>query len=1209
MRLKQLELQGYKTFASRTEFLIEDGITAIVGPNGSGKSNIADAIRWVLGEQSYSVLRARRTEDMIFSGSERRARQGMARVTLTLDNTSGWLPIEFGEVTIERRAYRSNENEYYLNGSRVRLRDITELLGQSGLGRRTYTVIGQGLVDRALSLGPAERRALFEEAAGIAVYQDKRTDVLRKLEQTQQNIVRVNDVVNEIVPRLRHLEREAGRAQEQKKIAARLDELLRVWYGYRWREGTQALRLARTVAHHRQKSLQAVQADMDAVTQETVELRKRQEALRASLSQWHRESSALHAQAEALQRDMAVGEERARLLRAQREELLAELVPPQINRRDQAARVEAAQAELARVQTEVTERQAAAAATRRRLDALQAERQALLSFLTATRDRAFGLATDLADRNNRRAQIEERQAEIAQERALHGEKLTHLQAELSVAETAQTELQEQLTHLEAESAALQTRRTDQETHLARIEARCQALQAQLAETRQEETRLRDRHDLLARMREEGEGLYAGVRTVLRAARSGGGTALRGIVGALVSLIDVPAGLERAIEAALGARLQNVVVETWDDAVAAIEYLKRERGGRATFLPLDTLRPRQPLPTAAVTGIEGVVGLASDLVAFEARLRPAVDLALGQTLVVQDVTAARRAFNRLTGSFQIVTRAGEVLRSDGAVTGGAYQAARDDGLLAREREWRDLPARLAALAGRVEALARDLTAAQEDERAVEASLSEMQAQAGQRTARRAVLIGSLAERDREAGRLAQEIEWLQGLIRQATAEAETLQARDRNLEAEQQAISQEQARFREQIAARQKKLDELSTDRLLAELNRLQTALAVAQQTQAGQEAILDSHRATLAQLDAQLQARQSRIEALAQQADEVSAHLVDLTERHRAISGELAEVQAHIAPAENEIADLEARRAELDDREADLRQRLRQYEARYNQAVLEVTRREEEMAALKRQIEDELGLVEVEMDEGLRGQPPLPLHPIVSTLPTVEKLPEGLEEEMRHLRAQMRRLGAVNPNAPAEYAEQLERHTFLVSQAQDLQQAAAQLREVIAELDALMEKAFRETFDAVAGAFTGYFTRLFGGGTARLVLTEPNNVMESGVEIVARPPGKRVRGLALLSGGERALTATALIFAILQVNPPPFSVLDEVDAMLDEANVGRFVELLREQAQLNQFIVITHNRATMKAANVLYGVTMGDDSISRVYSKRLEDEESPDDGA
>jgi chromosome segregation protein len=276
--------------------------------------------------------------------------------------------------------------------------------------------------------------------------------------------------------------------------------------------------------------------------------------------------------------------------------------------------------------------------------------------------------------------------------------------------------------------------------------------------------------------------------------------------------------------------------------------------------------------------------------------------------------------------------------------------------------------------------------------------------------------------------------------------------------------------------------------------------------------------------------------------------------------------------------------------------------------MLEVTRRQEEMAALKRQIEDGLGLVEVEMGEGLWGQPPLPLRPIVSTLPAVEELPEGLEEEMRHLRAQLRRLGAVNPNAPAEYAEQLERHTFLVSQAEDLQQAAAQLREVIAELDRLMEKTFRETFDAVAEAFSGYFARLFGGGSARLVLTDPDNTMESGVEIIARPPGRRVQGLALLSGGERALTATALIFAILKVNPPPFSVLDEVDAMLDEVNVGRFVELLREQAQVSQFIVITHNRATMEAANALYGVTMGDDSVSRVYSKKLEDDESLDKG-
>lgn len=1212
MRLKQLDLQGYKTFASKTELVFEDGITAIVGPNGSGKSNIADAIRWVLGEQSYRVLRARRTEDMIFSGSERRARQGMARATLTLDNANAWLPIEFSEVTVERRAYRSGENEYYLNGNRVRLRDITELLGESGLGRRTYTVIGQGLVDRALSLGPAERRALFEEAAGISVYQGKRADALRKLERTQQNIVRVNDIVNEIAPRLHHLERQAARAQEQKKIAARLDELLRTWYGSRWREGTQTLRLARTIARHRQKSLQALQAELDVVAQDMAGVRARQGELRALSSQWHRQSSALHTRAETLQREMAVGEERARLLRAQGEELLAELVPLQANRQEQAARVEDAQAELVRVQTEVADYQATMAAARSRLDTHQTERRALLSSLTAARDRAFVLATDLADRDNRRVQIEERQAEVAREQDSLREKLARLQADLTTAEATQADLQDQLARLGAEAAALQARRADKEARLAQTETRRQDLLNKLATGRQEEARLRDRHDLLARMREEGEGFYAGVRAVLRAARSDSPAALKGIAGVLASLIDVPAGLERAIEAALGARLQNVVVETWDDAVAAIEHLKKARGGQATFLPLDTLRPRQPLSAADVAGMEGLTGLASELVAFEARFRPAVELALGNTLVVEDITAAvrlsahdkaRRAFDRLAGGFQIVTRAGEVIRSDGAVTGGTHHAARDGSLLAREREWRDLPAQLSALASQIEALARDLAAVEEGKHSIEASLSQVQAQADGLVARQAALVESLAERDGEAGRLAQEIRWLEGLIRQATTEVASLQARHRNLDTERETTLRERTEVQEQIVALQKALDALEADDLLAEVSRLQTALAVAKQAQASQETILKSHQSTLEQLEAQVGGRQNRAEALAREAGQVSGRLADLARRHQAVSGELAGVQARIAPAEEEITNLDARRGDLEVQEADLRQRLRQYEARHNQAVLEVTRHQEEMAALKRQIEDELGLVEVEMEEGLQGQPPLPLRPIVSTLPAVEELPEGLEEEMRHLRAQLRRLGSVNPNAPAEFAEQMERHTFLLTQAEDLQQAATQLRKVIAELDTLMEKAFRETFDAIATAFAGYFTRLFDGGTAHLVLTDPEDAMESGVEIIARPPGKRTQGLALLSGGERALTATALIFAILKTNPPPFCILDEVDAMLDEANVGRFVELLQEQVQLNQFIVITHNRATIKAANVLYGVTMGDDSVSRVYSKKLKPED------
>ena len=1196
MRLERLELLGYKTFASKTDLAFEDGITAIVGPNGSGKSNVADAIRWVLGEQSYSSLRAKRTEDMIFSGSENRARLGMARATLTLDNSSGWLPIDFSKVTVERRAYRSGENEYYLNGSRVRLRDINELLGQSGLGRRTYTVISQGLVDRALSLGAAERRALFEEAAGITVYQEKRKDALRKLERTQKNIVRVNDIINEIAPRLRRLERQAERAEEQKKISDRLDDLLRIWYSYRWREGTLALSQARSVARHRKKSLKNIQDKLDTVTQEMAKLRARQSELRASLRQWHRQSSELHEQAETLEREIAVSKERVRLLRAQHEELLTELAPMQTNRQEQAARVEEARAELIRIEAGADEQRAAIAAAREQLEDLQTERKKILSLVTAARDRDFALSTDLADRSNRRAQIEERRAEIASEQKTHREKLGHLQADLAAAEAIQSDLQEQLTVIESEIVTLRTRCADQESAQAQAQARRQDLQEKLAALGHKKARLQDRYDLLTRMREEGEGFYAGVRNVLRPARPG-------VIGALAHLIDVPPGLERALEAALGARLQNIVVETWNNAVAAIDYLEKGNKGQATFLPLDTLRPPKSLRLAAVAEMPGVIGLASELVSFEARLRPAVELALGQTLVVQDIAAARRAFESLSGGFQIVTREGEILRSSGAVTGGRRHRDRSGGLLAREREWRDLPQQLATLSGQIEALNRDLEAVKEKERAIEASLSQMQSLAQELDDRQTVLDKSLAEQDKAAGRLAQEIEWLTELVGQTGSEMETLQSRKQKLETEHKLILEEQSEIQERIALLQERLEELSAEELLGKVNSLQTDLAVTEQTRAGQEAILKSHQSTLRQLEARIEGRQNRADTLSRDADGASKRLVKLAERRRSIAEELTGVQELIAPAEKDISGIETRREELENQADALRQRLRQYETRHNQAFLEVTRRQEEMVALKRQIEDELGPVEVEMNEGLQGQPFLPLRPLVSTLPVIEELPEGMEEEMRHLRAQLRRLGAVNPNAPAEYEEQLERHTFLQTQAQDLQKAAAQLRQVLAELDAVMEKAFNETFEAIDEAFGGYFKRLFDGGTARLVLSDPDDVMGSGVEIVVRPPGKRVQRLAMLSGGERALTATALIFAILKINPPPFCILDEVDAMLDEANVGRFVGLLQEQAELNQFIVITHNRATMKVANALYGVTMGDDSVSRIYSKKLKDDE------
>ena len=1030
MRLKHLTLQGYKSFATRTEFLFPTGITAIVGPNGSGKSNVADALRWVLGEQSLRALRGKSTADMIFAGGRRRARSGMAEVSLILDNSDGWLPIEFNEVAIARRAYRSGENEYLINGARVRLRDVAELLAESGLSQRAYTVIGQGLVDAALSLRPQERRMLFEGAAGISLYRARREEAVRRLDETQRNLERVHDIVNEITPRLRRLEREAERVEEHRRLTAHLERLQRTWYGYHWGRQQAALDRVLERASVLESNLDAQRRKASALSERLVQLRHQESELRASLRDWHRESADLHAGTDEVQRELAVAEERARLLKARREELLTELEPLNGQQEAQAGRVAQARAQVEQLERELAER----------------------------KERLAGLEREWAT-----------------------------------------------TQEQAQEPARQRARVEQELRTRRAEL--EGLNRALLEARAEAARLAGEQKALSRMRDAWAAYDAGVQALLQAD-------LEGVVGPLAALIRVSPEWERAVEAALGAGLQAIVVER-ASVVEEVRSVLQSAGGCVTLLPLDGLRPIPQLPSGALC--------AAGVVTCDESVRPAIATVLGAVALCEDLSAAQALLPDMPPGSRCVTGTGIVLRADGALSVGQAGAG---GVLADERARRELPARLEETDRRCRGIEDQQRAGAERITALEAELEELYRQ--------------VAAASEEAARIVRET------------------------------------------------------------LGKARTEVAVAEESLRSRQAALQREAALLERLRAHKAARRQRSVELEVECSAVVARVQELRIDVSRMEAQLREMRTHIQPAEEELVRLSEGQMALEEQERRSRDRVRDAEARHGRAQLEVARCRDELRLLARRIEEDLGLVELELAESVTAQTPLPLRPLVSQLPVVEELPEGLEEEIQRLKARLRRLGAVNPNAPAEYAEAQERHRFLTEQSADLETASAQLRQVVAELDGLMEAAFRETFDAVAVRFSEMFTTLFNGGTARLELTEPGDLLNTGVDIVARPPGKRAQRLALLSGGERALTATALLFALLHVHPTPFCVLDEVDAMLDEANVGRFRVLLEELAQRTQFVVITHNRVTIEAADTIYGVSMGADGVSQVMSLKLD---------
>jgi chromosome segregation protein len=1196
MRLKRLELQGFKTFALRTELVFDAGITAIVGPNGSGKSNLADAIRWVLGEQSYHLLRARRTEDMIFSGSQQRARQGMAQVTLTLDNSSGRWPLDFIEVAITRRAYRSGENEYLLNGSRVRLREVQDLLASSGLARRSYTVIGQGLIDQALSLRPEERRLLFEEAAGIVTYQMKRDEALRRLDEARANLVRVQDLLSEMEPRLRALERQAQRAEERRQVAADLEAALRLWYGYQWQQALQRLERAQTEAMttaatvaHRQEALAAIEAHIS-------DLRERQALLRAQLGDWYRQSNELHRQMEEVQRRLAVASERQRLLEAQMEELSRQVTSLRQRMEVQAQQLAAAQHALEEARERVESTAQAAREMQQLAEAEERERYA--------RQQAYGRAqaawtqTNMAVKETHRriAEVEARALASAQERAEHLAQLARAEAELATLEGAVREIQAAL--LEYDQRAQGIREALATSHNAAEQARQaeQTAAATLANARRRLDQLQTRAEVLERLHEEGTGLYTGVRAVIQAVRSEP-PRLSGIMGTVGELLRVPQELEQAIETALGARLQDLVVERWQDAEAAIAYLKQTRGGRATFLPLDHLRPPRPMSIPRDVGVRGV---ASELVQADPRLKDVVQLLLGRTIIVEDLSTARRVSAQMKMGVQVVTLEGDLVRPGGSVTGGSEDGRRG-GMLARERERRELPRQIRAAAEAVKEAQRQLASWQEAQRQAVAEIAVHEQTLQEIAAQQIILQKQLQERQRALDRVQPMIEWRRSLIEQAERQAEEMAQQLVHLQAELAELERQQAARAEELAEAEAALSTLATNRSLAQAAEAQALAATAEAEWRSQGKVVQQAQEALRQTETELRERERRLAELTAEREGLKDELAALKTTADTLQAQIDQLVGVLAPAEAEMERLASEQAVAESQEALIRQQLRHEEAQHQQAQLALQRARDELSRLRREIEHELRFVRIESETEQTDQPPFPLPALVESLPVVTSPPEGLEQDIRRLRAHLARLGDVNPNAPMEYAETLERYTFLSEQLADLQNAVAGLQRVIADLNTLMERDFQRTFEQVAERFREYFTRLFGGGSARLMLTDPDDLSTTGVEIVTHLPGKRAQSLALLSGGERSLTAAALIFALLEVNPPPFCVLDEVDAALDEANIGRFREALRALAERIQFILITHNRGTIEVANTIYGISMGADGVSQVLSINLKE--------
>lgn len=1186
MHLKRVELFGFKSFADRTEIAFDSGITALVGPNGSGKSNICDAIRWVLGEQSAKQLRGARMEDVIFDGSESRRGLGIAEVTLTLDNSDGALPVDYSEVTITRRAFRSGESEYYINKVPCRLKDVNDLLADTGMGKESYSVISQGRIDEILSNRPEDRRGLFEEAAGITKFKARKAEAQRKLEETANDLARVGDIIAELESQLGPLADQAAVTRKHNELRGELRHLEVSALAQR----TAALRRDYERAGER---LGALLGELQAAASRLAELEQEADRASAELAQ----AGLRREEAQRVAGEAAAAHER---LAAQLDGLagrLTELTALVAELRGKAAESEARlaalgeeseRAEQRRTEAEalVRERRAAVAEAERALAAARGSAANQAALVERLKETVFGLLAESAEQRNRATAA--RSDENAQRK-----RLERLIADAARAAEEGRAAGERRDAVKTALAKEQASRSAAEERLRRALAARADAEARAEKLAQELRVLTNKANLLAsrvKVLEENERRYdgyaRGARAVLQARRRGE-PACAGAVGAVVELISAPPEYGKAIEMALGAAAQNIVVRTDDDARRAIEFLRRSDSGRATFLPLSVIEAAPLRPDEArAAELPGAIGFADRLVSFAPEHAGVIAWLLGRVLVVRDLDAGVRIARATGHRLKIVTLDGDVLHRGGSMTGGSY-GQETAGLFLRRQEIESLRGELseaerelAAARARESELRREIEAAARA--AEEAREQRYQADAAAEAAGRelAAAQAEVAKAAAAAEAAVLEREAVESELADAIARAEAAEAEVVRLEAE---LADAKAKLAEAEGAG--KRDGAATDELAQALTARKVALAEAE----GERARASDACAALAARRAELAAERERLLAEISDAErrlaDAERERVDCEQRLSAAAAARAAADAQLAAARAAEEGLKSEAAARERESRALRRQSDSLQAKIRECEVERARLEMELGQATGRLMEEYQLTPEEAERQA--------DPSVDATAAAARIEE--------LRAAIRDLGPVNAQAIEEFERVRDRCEFLRRQQLDLELAKANLLEVIAEMDELMERRFAEQFELIRLNFEQVFRELFGGGRAELQLSDAGNLLATGIEIRAQPPGKKLQNLSLLSGGERALTAIALLFAILRVKPSPFYVLDEIDAALDEHNIEKFARFMRRFADHTQFIVITHQKRTMEVADVMYGITMEESGVSKIISVRLAD--------
>ena len=1186
MYLKSIEVQGFKSFANKITFKFHNGITGIVGPNGSGKSNVADAVRWVLGEQKVKQLRGASMQDVIFSGTEMRKPLGYAYVAITLDNRDRQLSIDFEEVTVARRLYRSGESEYMINNSPCRLKDVYELFYDTGIGKEGYSIIGQGQIDKILSGKPEERRELFDEAAGIVKFKRRKAASVKKLESEQQNLLRVSDILAELEKQTGPLERQSEKARiylKKKEELKTLDvnmflldnrqvneQLVKVEENYR----TASRDLAQTTEKY-----EHIKTEYEEIQQEV-------ERLGAEIEKAHAELTDTSAIRGKLEGEIGILREQIHSVEGNKEHLLNRLAAVEADIAEKSSDKSGIMTQKASIDEQVAKLETARDEARERLEEVQAQMEQLNTEIENAKNVIMQALNDRADTRSRMERFDTMLEQTQIRKAELTSRLVRVKSDEAEADQLVAELEDQFEETNKKVTQLNEKQAAAEKRLLEIKGLLTEDNRVLQETKEKYHQEKSRLDALNNLTERYEGYGGSVKMVMEQKKTE-----KGIVGVVADIIKVEKKYETAIETALGGNIQNIVTEEEDTAKRMIAFLKKHKYGRATFLPLTSIRHPQEFKNQDVLKEAGVIGMADKLVRIDEKYRNVAKAMLGRIVVVDDVNHALAIAKKYAYGVRMVTLEGELLVPGGAISGGAFK--NNSNLLGRRRELEELGKKVKELSEKTESLEREIQNIREERNKLRVQSETLRvtlqnAFIEQNTIR--LNLEAAKEKKEETANGFGDLKTEEAQIEETFKEIETRKEEIRKKLQASEALEQEE---NAKIGACQKKLEELRT--------------------------LESDYAAKAAEWDVEVEKMLQKQEFGQQNVDRIDAEI----ERHRKEKQEIEESMAAGAEEaerkrhniEEILLTIEASQKAQSDAEKKLQEDTQQRELLSEKQKTFFDRREElsgQMTGLDKEVY-RLNAQKEKLEESIETQINYMWNEYEITLSDAASLRKEeltdlaeMKRDIAALKDQIKKLGDVNVNAIEDYKNIMERYTFLKGQHDDLIEAEKTLEHIITELDTAMRRQFQEKFKEIAGEFDKVFKELFGGGKGTLELMEDEDILEAGIRIIAQPPGKKLQNMMQLSGGEKALTAIALLFAIQNLKPSPFCLLDEIEAALDENNVTRFAKYLHKLTKNTQFIVITHRRGTMEKADQLYGITMQEKGVSALVSVDLIDKELDD---